>query len=90
MEEILERCIRETSCANGEAEEIIHIFLEMIVEELSLGHSVDLGEEVGEFSVRLRESHLADNSPRTPKESRYKVVFREGSGMKKRLKQPVK
>lgn len=53
---------------------------------LSAGHEVNHGENSGTFSVKLRTNHLTENSPRTPKNSRYKVILRENSGLKQRLK----
>lgn len=85
-EELL-RITAEVSGADRQtAEKIVSVFLDRITEELSKGGAVDLGEDFGKFSVKLRTNHLAENSPRTPKDSRYKVVFRENKGMKKRLK----
>ena len=86
MNEYIKRCSQKTGCEEATAEQVVKAFLDTIVEELSQGNTVDLGPEFGVFSARLRESHLADNSPRTPKDSHYKVVFREGRGMQKRLK----
>ncbi len=67
-------------------ENVIAAFLAEITGKLSQGHTVDLGEEFGVFSVRLQTDYLAENSPRNPKDSRYKVIFRENNGMKRRLK----
>lgn len=86
MNEMLEYCSRTTGYEEQVVEKVVDTFLSKIVDELSHGNSVDLGREFGKFSTKLRTSHLQENSPRTPKDSRYKVVFRENSGMKKRLK----
>lgn len=86
MKQFAERCSREAGCKESVAEKVIEIFLECIAEELSQGNPVDLGAEFGVFTTRLREAHLAHNSPRTAKDSRYKVVFREGRELRKRLK----
>ncbi len=86
MKEILEQCKTETGYSMEDIEKIVGVFLDTVTDELSQGHTVDLGSDFGEFSVRLRESKLNVNSPRTPKDSHYKVLFREGNGMKKRLK----
>ena len=86
MKQYIKMCSQKTGCEENVANEIIETFLDLIVEELSHGNTVDLGPEFGVFSARLRESHLTENSPRTPKDSHYKVVFREGRGMQKRLK----
>lgn len=86
MNQYIEMCSRKAGCEEAEAEQIVKAFLDTIVDELSQGNTVDLGPEFGVFSARLRESHLTDNSPRAPKDSHYKVVFREGKGMQKRLK----
>lgn len=86
MEEMLEYCSEVTGCDEKVVEKVVDAFLDKIVEELSQGNSVDLGKEFGIFSAKLRTSHLQEGSPRTPKDSRYKVVFRENSGMKRRLK----
>lgn len=86
MNQYIEICSQKTGYAETVVEQVVAAFLDSIVSELSQGNTVDLGSEFGVFSTRLRESHLADNSPRTPKDSRYKVVFREGKGLQKRLK----
>ncbi|MCB5714511.1 MULTISPECIES: HU family DNA-binding protein [Lactonifactor] len=86
MDNLLEVCSRKTGCGREQTEQIIALFLSEIVEELARGHKVDLGTEFGVFSVKLRTGAVAEGSPRTPKDSRYKVVFRENSGMKQRLK----
>lgn len=86
MKQFAERCSREAGCKESVAEKVIETFLESIAEELSQGNTVDLGADFGVFSTRLREAHLAENSPRTEKGSRYKVVFREGRELRKRLK----
>lgn len=65
-------------------------FLGKITEELSQGNNVDFGDAFGSFSVKLRASHLTDNSPRTPKDDHYKVIFRDGKGMRQRLRLPVR
>lgn len=86
MNQFAEKCSHEAGCTETVAEKVIEIFLEEVAEELSQGNTVDLGADFGVFSTRLREAHLAQNSPRTAKDSRYKVVFREGRGLRKRLK----
>lgn len=86
MNQFAEKCSHEAGCTEIVAEKVIQVFLECVGEELSQGNTVDLGVEFGVFSTRLREAHLAQNSPRTAKDRRYKVVFREGRGLKKRLK----
>lgn len=86
MNQYIEICSQKTGCEETIVEQVVAAFLDSIVSELSQGNTVDLGPEFGVFSTRLRESHLADNSPQTPKDSRYKVVFREGKGLQKRLK----
>lgn len=86
LEELLQACGEETGCGPEMADRIVTCFLNRLVEELAMGQTVDLGREFGVFSVKLRTAHLAENSPRTPKDSHYKVVFREGNGMAKKLK----
>lgn len=61
-------------------------FLESTAAELAEGRSVDLGENFGVLSVKLRTPHLQEGSPRTPKNARYQVVFRESKRFKQRLK----
>lgn len=67
-------------------EKVISQFLEKITCELCEGHTVNLGDDFGIFSVKLRTANIVDNSPRTPKNGRLKVVFRENKGLKQRLK----
>lgn len=86
MEELLQYCSMMTGYEKEEVESIVNAFLEKIVEELSEGNAVDLGKDFGIFTVKLRTSNLQENSPRTPKDARYRTIFRENSGMKKRLK----
>lgn len=86
MEEMLEYCSEVTGCEEQVVEKVVDAFLDKIVDELAQGRSVDLGKGFGIFSAKLRTAHLQEGSPRTPKDSRYKVVFRENSGMKQRLK----
>ena len=86
MNQFTEKCSREVGCTEAVADRVIGIFLENVAKELSQGNTVDLGADFGVFSTRLREPHLAENSLRTPKDSRYKVIFREGKGLKKLLK----
>lgn len=86
MKQLAEKCSRKAGCPEAVAEKVIEIFLESIAEELSQGNTVDLGVNFGVFSIRLREVHLAEDSPRTGKSNRYKVVFREGRELRKRLK----
>ena len=86
MKELIKHCSQTTEYEEIVVENIITQFLAEIANELSAGHTVDLGEDFGTFSVKLRTNHLAENSPRTPKDSRYKVVFRENRGLKQRLK----
>lgn len=86
MRDLLQRCSEKTGYEEAAVEYIITEFLSEITSELSKGNTVDLGEDFGVFSVKLRTDHLTENSPRTPKGSRYKVTFRENNGMKQRLK----
>ena len=82
MKELVERCSKATGYEGFVVESILTQFLAEIADELSAGLAVDLGENFGTFSVKLRTAHLAENSPRTPKNSRYKVIFRENKGLK--------
>lgn len=88
MEELLKYCSQATGYERQAVEAVIGSFLDKIAQELSEGHSVDLGKNFGTFSVKLRTGHEAiqKNSPRTPKESRYRIIFRENNGLKKRMK----
>ena len=86
MEKILQYCSEETGYKQQEVETIIGCFLDKISQELSEGHTVDLGACFGIFSVKLRTGALQEGSPRTPKDSRYRVVFREGDHLRQRLK----
>jgi len=90
LEELQQYCADVSGYEIQEVKAVTACFLEKITEELSQGNHVDLSDDFGAFSVRLRTSHLADNSPRVPKGDHYKVIFREGKGMKRRLKGPVR
>lgn len=50
------------------------------------GQCVDLGADFGRFSVKFNEGYYNINSPRTPKPSRYTVVFKSANTLKKRLR----
>lgn len=86
MKELLQTCSEAAGCEETVAEAVINQFLNEIVQELSEGHTVDLGPDFGVFSAKLRTGVVQDGSPRTPKSSHYKVTFRENKGMAKRLK----
>ena len=86
MEELFQYCSAQTGCELQVVERIIHSFLDKIAQDLSQGQSVDLGKEFGVFHVKLYTGMVAENSPRTPKASRYRVIFRENSGLRQRLK----
>lgn len=86
MDELLQSCSEVTGYRKQDVEMIVGEFLEQIVQELAKGHSVDLVKGFGVFSVKLRTSKLQENSPRTPKQSHYRVFFRENNGLRKRLK----
>lgn len=88
MERLWEQCCSAAGCSKETARKVVDAFLECITDTLSQGESVDLGKDFGVFTVKLRTPHLQENSPRTPKAKRYKVIFRENSGMKQRLKLP--
>lgn len=70
MKPFAEKCSHEAGCTETVEEKVIEIFLKEVAEELSQGNTVDLGADFGVFSTRLREAHLAQNSPRTAKDSR--------------------
>jgi nucleoid DNA-binding protein len=53
------------------------------------GQCVDLGADFGRFSVKLSEGYRNLDSPRTPRPSRYTVVFKSASALKKRLQKPT-
>lgn len=54
MERLLQYCSEETGYGHQEVEAIIDCFLDKISQELSEGHTVDLGACFGVFSVKLR------------------------------------
>lgn len=86
MEELLRYCSNETGYDRQVVDEVVNVFLEKIVQELSEGNEVNLGENFGIFKVKLRTENMQENSPRTPKAKRYRAIFRENNGMRKRLK----
>ena len=86
LEQPLQYCSAVTGYEEQEVGTIISSFLDKIAQELSEGHAVDLGACFGIFTVKLRTGQLQPGSPRTPKAERYHVVFRENSGLRKRLK----
>ena len=86
MERLLQHCSTTTGYEQQAVAVIVTSFLDKIAQELSEGHTVNLGADFGTFSVKLRTGAVQPGSPRTPKDSRYKVIFRENSGLKKRLK----
>ncbi len=86
MEKLLQYCSMATGYEQQTVAVIVNSFLDKIAQELSEGNTIDLGENFGTFSVKLRTGAVQPGSPRTPKDSRYRVVFRENNGLKKRLK----
>ena len=88
MEELFQYCTARTGLEKAEVEAVINAFLNKITQELSQGHAVDLGEDFGVFTVKLRTGSVPEGSTRTPKASRYRTIFRENKGMRKRLKLP--
>lgn len=86
MKEIVHNCSVLAGCREETADAVICTFLDLIVQELSKGNPVDLGDDFGIFTVKLRSGMPQPGSPRTPKDSRYKVIFRENKGMRQRLK----
>lgn len=89
VKELLQHCSTETGLDEKEVQAVIDAFLDGIVRELSHGHAVDLGDDFGVFSARLRIGKVAEGSPRKPKESRYLTLFRENKGMRSRMKLPA-
>lgn len=86
MNELLAYCSHASGVDQQTVDTVIRCCFEYIVSELAKGNTVDLGDAFGTFVARLRKPHLAESSPRTPKDTRYKVVFREGKEMAQRLK----
>lgn len=88
IEHLISYCSEKTGYDEKEIGSVIEVFLDKIACELAQGNTVDLGNDFGTFFVRLRtgEDSLDENSPRSPKNSRYKTFFRENKGMKKRMK----
>lgn len=87
MQELIRRCSAETGQPPQQVEQTVAAFLNMVTQELSRGNTVDMGKDFGKFIPRLREDKLAENSPRTKaKDPHYKVIFRENSGMRQKLK----
>lgn len=85
MKELLQACSEAAGCEETVAEAVINQFLSEIVQELSEGHTVDLGPDFA-YSRELRTGAVQNGSPRTPRDAHYKVVFRENKGMARRLK----
>ena len=88
MEELFQYCADRTGLEKSEVEAVINVFLDKIVETLSQGNTVDLGDDFGVFTVKLRTGSVPETSPRTPKASSYRTIFRENKGMRRRLKVP--
>ena len=63
MERLLQYCSKETGYEKQEVETIIGCFLDKISQELSEGHTVDLGSCFGIFSVKLRTGALCNIPP---------------------------
>ena len=87
MDRLLQYCCRETGYEEPVIDSVVKSFLEGIAEELAAGNTVDLGETLGVFRVKPRAGNVQEGSPRTPKTPGYRVVFREGNGLKRRLKE---
>lgn len=87
MEELLKYCSWVSGYEKQAVEAVRDSFLDKIMQEVSQGPSVDLGEGLGVFSVKMRTGYEAiqKNSPRAPKDSRYRILFRENNGLKKKM-----
>lgn len=86
MEKILEACCADTGFEKSVVEAVTRSFLKQIADELVTGNSVDLGTDFGILLSKLRVPHQSEQSVRTPKDSRYKVVFKESAVLRQRLK----
>lgn len=86
MKDLLNKCSKNTGYDEKTVENVVTCFLDTIASDLCAGHTVDLGEDFGVFIIKKRIGSISENSPCTPKASRYKVFFRESSKLRRRLK----
>lgn len=88
-EELLQRVSDTSGVAVEDVERVYESMAECIIDALSEGDSVMLMPELGSFLSKLNDNTARnENSPRTPRNAVYKVRFRPGKTMEKRLTVP--
>lgn len=87
MNVIVKRCSEKTGYSVSTLNRILETFFDEMVADLARGRTVDLGEHLGEFVVKLKNANARENTPRTPKLDKYKIVFKESKAVKLRLRE---
>lgn len=87
QEELLNKITEETKLERGTVEQMFLSMAGIISETLSRGEDVVLLPDLGTFISKLNDNPaLGEHSPRTKKDTQYKIRFRPGKELEKRLK----
>lgn len=85
--EIVCEISRRTGVCQEQVEKTYYSMISIMADALSRGEEVNLNPEWGSFIPKLWDNQaLNANSPRTRKVARYKIRFRPGNEIEKRLK----
>ena len=85
--QLLDRVSRVSGVPNVVCELVLHCFMEICTEELSVGREVCLAPAFGKLVPKLRDNPgLNQPSPRTPKRAYYQVSFRPANQLKAALR----
>lgn len=89
QEELFRKISEETRMGQEQVERVYYSMVHAMSDALSAGEEVALTPEWGIFIPKLWDNPgLNENSPRTRKEAHYKIRFRPGKEMEKKLKAP--
>lgn len=89
QEELFRKISAETRMGQEQVERVYYSLVHAVSEALSEGEEVVLTPEWGAFIPKLWDNPgLNGDSPRTRKEARYKIRFRPGKEMEKKLRMP--
>lgn len=85
-QELLQVVSKTTEYDLHQIEEIYNSLVGVMTETLSRGEKIVLSPELGIFIPKEWDNtSLQENSPRTRKAARYKIRFREGKELQKKL-----
>lgn len=85
-EELLKKVSDTSGISMNDVKRVYDSMTVCIIDALSAGDNVMLMPELGAFQPKLNDNTARnENSPRTPRKAVYKVRFRPGKIMEKRL-----